>query len=85
MEINEDGLSRDPMFNNEVTEGSSNLFQGDQLGFHPIHLRRNKGLIAPDFLNLVLYELHLRSRPNVQQWVGMIELSLKEATSVLTK
>ena len=29
VEVDKDGLSRDPMFNNEVTEVRSHLFQGD--------------------------------------------------------
>ena len=29
MEVNEDGLSKNPMLNNEIAEGRSDLFQGD--------------------------------------------------------
>ena len=29
MEVNKDGLSRNPMFNDEVTKVGSHLFQGD--------------------------------------------------------
>ena len=29
VEVNKDGLSRNPMFNDKVTKGGSNLFQGD--------------------------------------------------------
>ena len=29
VQVDEDGLSRNPIFNNDVTEGGSDLFQGD--------------------------------------------------------
>ena len=77
MEIDEDCLSGNPMFNNKVTEGGSNLFQGDSPGFYLIHLGRDEGLIRPNLLNLIFHELHLRSRPNVQRRVRTVKLSLK--------
>ena len=86
MKINQDCLSGNPMFNNKVTKGGSNLFQGDYPGFYPIHLGGDEGLIRPNLLNLIFYELHLRSRPNVQQRVRTVKLSLEKVTmSVLAK
>src|ERR1700743_707482 len=37
VEINEDCLSGNPMFNDKVTKGGSNLFQGASPGFNPVH------------------------------------------------
>ena len=82
MEIDEDCLSRNPMFNDKVTKGGSNLFQGDQPGFYPIHLGGDEGLIRPDLLNLVFHELHLWSQPNVQRRVRMVKLSLKRGNNI---
>ena len=84
MEVDKDGLGRNPMFNDEVTKIGSHLFQSNKLGIHPFHvggdsiqLGRDKGLIAPYPLNPILDKLHLRSGTDFQSWMRTIQFGLK--------
>ena len=84
VEIDKDSLSGNPTFNNEVTKVGSHLFQSNEPGIHPLHsgrdsiqLGRDKGLIAPYLLNLILNKLHLRSGSDFQSRVRMVQFSLK--------
>ena len=92
MKFDEDSLSRDLIFNNEVSEVRSHLLQGNQPGIHLLHpggdfikLGRGKGLVTPDLFDPILNELHLRSQSNFQSQVGVVQFSLKGTTSALAK